>query len=139
MGAVCRRLLRPDLDTPGRHVHIDHARRVRRPDLQLHPFRRALDDPQCRRFGVLALDEGRQEGDRLAASYVNFYFCNGGVVVPTFNDPMDAVALARLQELLPERRVVGVYSREILLGGGNIHCITQQVPAAVTNGTSVYQ
>jgi len=38
------------------------------------------------------------------------------------------VALAQLQELLPERKVVGAYSREILLGGGNVHCITQQVP-----------
>ncbi len=70
----------------------------------------------------------RVAGDRLAASYINFFFCNGGAVVPTFNDPMDAVALAQLQELLPERKVVGVYSREILLGGGNVHCITQQVP-----------
>ena len=70
----------------------------------------------------------RQEGDRLAASYVNFFFCNGGAVVPIFGDPQDEIALETLQRLLPERRVVGVYSREILLGGGNIHCITQQVP-----------
>ena len=70
----------------------------------------------------------RVAGDRLAASYINFFFCNGGAVVPTFDDPMDAVALAQLQELLPERKVVGVSSREILLGGGNVHCITQQVP-----------
>jgi len=80
--------------------------------------------------GVLPVDGTypRREGDRLAASYINFFFCNGGAVVPTFNDPMDAVALAQLQRVLPERKVVGVYSREILLGGGNIHCITQQVP-----------
>lgn len=80
--------------------------------------------------GVLAVDGTypRREGDRLAASYINFFFCNGGAVVPTFKDPMDTVALAQLQALLPERRVVGVSSREILLGGGNVHCITQQVP-----------
>jgi len=85
---------------------------------------------QAESEGVLPVDGTlpRLAGDRLAASYVNFYFCNGGAVVPTFNDPMDAVALAQLQALLPERRVVGVPSREILLGGGNIHCITQQVP-----------
>ena len=86
--------------------------------------------------GVLPVDGTlpRMAGDRLAASYINFYFCNGGAVVPTFNDPMDAVALAQLQELLPERKVVGIPSREILLGGGNIHCITQQVPAVIHHG-----
>lgn len=83
--------------------------------------------------GVLPVDGTlpRKEGDRLAASYVNFVFCNGGVVMPFFNDPMDEVALQTLQKLLPERKVEGVYSREILLGGGNIHCITQQVPRIV--------
>jgi len=71
----------------------------------------------------------REEGDRLAASYINFYLCNGGAVVPTFNDPHDKAALEQLQKLMPERKVVGVYAREILLGGGNVHCITQQQPA----------
>lgn len=70
----------------------------------------------------------RQAGDRMAASYINFYFCNGGAVVPTFDDPRDQLALDTLQRYLPERRVVGVPAREILLGGGNIHCITQQQP-----------
>jgi len=70
----------------------------------------------------------RQAGDRMAASYINFYFCNGGVIAPIFNDPHDATALELLQKLLPERRVVGLPAREILLGGGNIHCITQQQP-----------
>ncbi len=70
----------------------------------------------------------RKEGDRLAASYINFAFCNGGAVVPTFNDPMDEVALEMIRKLLPGREVVGLPSREILLGGGNIHCITQHVP-----------
>jgi agmatine deiminase len=71
----------------------------------------------------------RRAGDRMAASYINFYFCNGGAIVPTFGDPQDEQALAQLQRLLPERQVVGVPAREILLGGGNIHCITQQQPA----------
>ncbi len=70
----------------------------------------------------------REAGDRMAASYINFYFCNGGAIVPTFGDPRDAEALATLQRLLPDRKVVGVPAREILLGGGNIHCITQQQP-----------
>jgi len=68
----------------------------------------------------------RKEGDRMAASYVNFFFCNGGAVVPTFNDPHDKPALELLQKMLPNRKIVGVPAREILLGGGNIHCITQQ-------------
>ncbi|MFZ5911734.1 MAG: agmatine deiminase [Chloroflexota bacterium] len=80
--------------------------------------------------GVDAVDGTlpREAGDRMAASYVNFYFCNGGAIVPTFGDPHDAGALGTLQELLPGRKVVGVPAREILLGGGNIHCITQQQP-----------
>ncbi len=71
----------------------------------------------------------REAGDRMAASYINFYFCNGSAIVPTFDDSHDAEALAALQRLLPDRKVVGVPAREILLGGGNIHCITQQQPA----------
>jgi len=70
----------------------------------------------------------REEGSRLAGSYINFYFVNGGAIIPTFNDPHDAPALAALQQLMPERKLVGVPAREILLGGGNIHCITQQQP-----------
>jgi len=71
----------------------------------------------------------RNAGDRMAASYINFYFCNGGAVVPTFEDAHDELALSTLQKALPERKVIGVPAREILLGGGNIHCITQQQPA----------
>jgi agmatine deiminase len=70
----------------------------------------------------------REAGDRMAASYINFYLCNGGAVIPSFDDPHDASALEILQKLLSDRRVVSVPAREILLGGGNIHCITQQQP-----------
>lgn len=80
--------------------------------------------------GVEVVDgtQPRRAGDRMAGSYVNFYFCNGGAIVPTFGVEQDAPALALLQGLLPERRVVGIPAREVLLGGGNIHCITQQQP-----------
>jgi agmatine deiminase len=71
----------------------------------------------------------RCEGDRLAASYVNFYIANGGIVYPTFGDPADETAAQILQAAFPDRKLVPVYAREILLGGGNIHCITQQQPA----------
>jgi agmatine deiminase len=70
----------------------------------------------------------RRAGDRMAASYINFYFCNGGLIVPTFDDPHDNATLESLQKLLPERQVIPLPAREILLGGGNIHCITQQQP-----------
>ncbi len=70
----------------------------------------------------------RKSGDRLAGSYINFYMANGGIIVPFFGDSHDVAAKQSLQTLFPEREVVGVQAREILLGGGNIHCITQQVP-----------
>lgn len=72
----------------------------------------------------------RLPGDRLAGSYVNFYVGNGIVVVPVFDDRHDAAALNAYQELFPDRTVLPVPGREILLGGGNVHCITQQVPSA---------
>ena len=80
--------------------------------------------------GVDAVDGTlpRQEGDRLAASYVNFYTGNGFIALPVFDDPNDQKAIDLLQELFPDRKIEPVYAREILLGGGNIHCITQQVP-----------
>lgn len=71
----------------------------------------------------------RSAGGRLAGSYVNHYIANGGVIVPTFGTAEDEPALALLRAIYPERTVVGVAAREILLGGGNIHCITQQIPA----------
>ena len=73
-------------------------------------------------------EEERSVGERLAASYVNFYIANGAVLVPQFNDVNDQKALDLLVQLFPGRRVVGIPSRDILLGGGNIHCITQQIP-----------
>jgi agmatine deiminase len=79
----------------------------------------------------LAPHEGtkpRAAGERLAASYVNFYIANGGIVMPLLDARTDQAAARVLKRLFPGRRVVGVRAREILLGGGNIHCITQQVP-----------
>ena len=73
----------------------------------------------------------REAGERLAASYVNFYFVNGAALVPQFgdgNEESDKRALDTLKALLPEKEVVGIDARPILLGGGNIHCITQQIP-----------
>jgi agmatine deiminase len=71
----------------------------------------------------------RPEGERLAGSYINFYIANGGIVMPQFGDVHDAPAKQALAELFPQHDIVGISAREILLGGGNIHCITQQQPA----------
>jgi len=72
----------------------------------------------------------RAAGERLAASYANFYIANGGLIVPLLDPRTDRAALRQMKKLFPGREVVGIAAREILLGGGNIHCITQQVPAA---------
>ena len=70
----------------------------------------------------------RKAGDRLAASYVNFYITNKSIVMPLYDKRHDAAARRTLKGLFPSREVLGVATREVLLGGGNIHCITQQVP-----------
>lgn len=82
--------------------------------------------------GVDATASGmnRRAGERLAASYVNFYIANGAIIAPAFGVETDAAARAVLARLFPEREIVMIPAREILLGGGNIHCITQQQPAA---------
>jgi agmatine deiminase len=68
-------------------------------------------------------------GQRLPASYANFYIANKIVLVPTFNDPADRVALETLAALFPSRTIVPVYCRDLVLGLGTIHCMTQQLPA----------
>jgi agmatine deiminase len=69
------------------------------------------------------------QGQRLPASYANFYIGNKAVLVPTFNDPNDRVALNALAELFPTRKVVGIYCGDFIWGLGAIHCMTQQQPA----------
>ena len=70
----------------------------------------------------------RRAGDRLPASYINFYIANKCVVMPQYDKRWDAAAMRTLRRLFPTRQVIGIATREVLLGGGNIHCITQQVP-----------
>jgi agmatine deiminase len=69
------------------------------------------------------------EGQRLPASYANFYIANGLVLVPTFNDPNDRKALGILDSLFPGREVVGVHCTDLVLGLGTLHCLSQQQPA----------
>lgn len=68
------------------------------------------------------------DGQRLPAGYCNFVFANGGVVVPQFEDAADAQAIKILQELLPDRRVVGSPSLNLIWGLGSFHCLSQQEP-----------
>ena len=84
---------------------------------------------ECEGVDLVPGSQPRDPAIRLAGSYVNFLIVNGGIVAPCFDDPGDAEAEAILRRLFPEREVVMVPGREILLGGGNIHCITQQQPA----------
>ena len=72
----------------------------------------------------------RNEGDRLPATYINFYFANNSIIFPTFNDKFDKINIEKLKEIYPERQIMPIFSRSILLGGGNIHCMTQQQPKA---------
>ncbi|MCD8395748.1 MAG: agmatine deiminase [Lachnospiraceae bacterium] len=73
-------------------------------------------------------EDVREAGERLAASYVNFYISNGAVIVPQFGDSNDMLAVQILGRLFPEREIVPIYARPVIVGGGNIHCITQQIP-----------
>ncbi|HUA69057.1 MAG TPA: agmatine deiminase family protein [Candidatus Saccharimonadales bacterium] len=68
------------------------------------------------------------DGQRLPASYANFYICNAGVIVPTFNDPNDRLALGILGELFRDRPVVGIHAVDLVWGFGSLHCLTQQQP-----------
>lgn len=69
------------------------------------------------------------DGQRLPASYANFYIANAAVLVPTFNDPKDRIALGTLAELFPDRPVIGIHSVNLVWGLGTLHCLTQQQPA----------
>jgi agmatine deiminase len=72
-------------------------------------------------------------GQRLPASYANFYIANDLVLVPTFHDPNDRIALNILAEVFPHREVIGIHAVDLVWGLGTLHCMTQQQPAAVTS------
>jgi agmatine deiminase len=94
--------------------------------LQPGPLRRSKQE--AKDIDVYEGVQPRVAGERLAASYVNFYIANSAIVMPLLDAKRDKLAARQLQKIFPERRLIGVQAREILLGGGNIHCITQQVP-----------
>jgi agmatine deiminase len=124
-----------DASDPQHAISLDARRRLEAAGLEVHllhqPGPLFRDADEASGVDPVPGTQPRRAGERLAASYVNFYVANDGVVVPIFGERRDDDALATLEGLFPDRRVVGVPAREILLGGGNVHCITQQIPRCV--------
>jgi agmatine deiminase len=93
---------------------------------------KAARDGKGKAFDIVELPMSRPivfEGQRLPASYANFLIANGIVLVPTFNDPADRIALNILAECFPTREVVGIHAVDLVWGLGTIHCMSQQEPA----------
>jgi agmatine deiminase len=131
------------------HGHVDDVARFVAPDVIVLAYeedpadenhRRSVDN--MRRLELAGAGEGTlrvvklpyprpvtMHGDRLPASYANFYIANGVVLVPTFNDRNDRVALNTIAELMPDRDVIGVHAVDLVWGFGTLHCLTQQQPA----------
>jgi agmatine deiminase len=98
----------------------------------LDRLQRASNAPGVAALHIVTLPFPRavvMNGERLPASYANFYIGNGVVLVPTFNDPNDRVALDILANLMPSHRIVGIHAVDLVWGLGTLHCLTQQQPA----------
>ena len=119
MSKACLDYLESQTDAKGRKLKVHK--------LPL-PAPVCMTEEECSGLDICWDEPTRTPGERLAASYVNFYIANKSIVMPGFGDPMDEKAKEILQGLFPERQVVQIYARDILIGGGNIHCITQQIP-----------
>ena len=115
----CLDILNNETDAQGRKI-IVHKIPMPSPIL--------ITQEECNGLDHMNFEPTRTQGERLAGSYVNFYIANQQIIMPGFNDPMDKEAKALLQQLFPDREVIQIYARDILIGGGNIHCITQQIP-----------
>ena len=125
---------------------LDGARDARGRTLEVlripSPGPMVVSEEEAKGVDAVAGSRPRRAGDRLAASYVNFYPGTTRVVFPLLDERLDDHAEQVLRSCFPDREVVGIPAREVLLGGGNVHCITQQVPAlssptpAATNRSS---
>ncbi len=124
LSAACLETLENSTDAKGRRIKVhklpipDIPVRVTEHDLAGYTFEDGEDT--------------REVGERLAASYVNFFFANDIVLLPQFggeNEKSDRRALDIMRELLPELEIIPIDAIEIIKGGGNIHCITQQIPS----------
>ena len=132
------------------HGHVDDVARFVAPGVIVLAYEEDPDDDNhlrsadnLRRLELAGGDAGAlkivklpfprpvmMQGERLPASYANFYIANRAVIVPTFNDPNDRVALNTLAALLPDREVVGIHAVDLVWGLGTLHCLTQQQPSA---------
>lgn len=116
-------LLSNETDAKGRKINIHKLPVPERPIL--------MSEEDCRGFEFEDGEDTREPGERLAASYVNFYFANDVILLPAFggdNLASDRRAAEILSRLCPDREIVSVDAYSIIRGGGNIHCITQQIP-----------
>ena len=123
LSAADLKVLEDETDAKGRHIKIHKL-----PIPKNHVF---IGEEDLKGYEFEEGEDEREVGERLAASYVNFYFSNSAVLLPAFggeNEESDRVAAKILSELCPDRKIVQIPARDILLGGGNIHCITQQIP-----------
>jgi agmatine deiminase len=96
---------------------------------------KAARTPEGKQFTVIELPMPRPvvfRRQRVPASYANFYIANGLILVPTFHDPNDRVALNLLAEVFPDREVVGIHCVDLIWGLGALHCMTQQQPAGIS-------
>jgi len=135
------------------HGHIDDISRFAAPDTILTAVEpntadpnhaplaenlarlKAARTPSGKQFNIVELPLPRAvlfRGQRLPASYANFYLANGLVLMPTFHDPNDRAALNILAQVFPGREVIGIHSVDLIWGLGALHCMTQQQPAART-------
>lgn len=121
---ACLELLEKERDAKGRKI------KVHKLPIPQQPV--CITEEELAGFDFEEGEDMREAGERLAASYVNFYIANKSVLVPQFGDVNDATAVNILEELFPERKVVPVHARPVIVGGGNIHCITQQIPLGKT-------
>ncbi len=115
--------LENEIDAKGRRIAV-HKLPI--PDVPV-----CVSEADCEAYAFEEGEDVREPGERLAASYVNFAFTNGAVLLPQFggeNAVSDARAAETMARLCPEREIIRIDARAILLGGGNIHCITQQIP-----------
>ena len=116
-------VLEAETDAKGRKIKVHKL-----PIPEKHVF---IKEEDLKGYEFEEGEDEREVGERLAASYVNFYFSNGAVILPAFggdNTESDDKAAKIMSKLCPGRKVVQIPARDILLGGGNIHCITQQIP-----------
>src|SRR5205807_2712830 len=131
------------------HGHIDDLARFTGPRTIVLCSERNTSDPNYRlleenreRLQSARLEDGSRpevvalpmpapiffDGQRLPASYANFYICNAAVLVPTFDDPHDQAALGILGGLIRDRPVIGIHARDLVWGLGTLHCLSQQEP-----------